>query len=103
MQTAPTDTSSLSLHDALPILAAARLHAEIPAVLRDDLDVDLAPRSIRFGIGRDVSDGVLSLDLPKDVLDRKSTRLNSSHSSISYAVSCLKKKTSHSLYCCFRR
>src|SRR5438309_8631672 len=27
------------------------------------------------------------------VLDRKSTRLNSSHSSISYAVFCLKKKT----------
>src|SRR5438309_8720383 len=28
-----------------------------------------------------------------DILDRKSTRLNSSHSSISYAVFCLKKKT----------
>src|SRR5689334_24375480 len=28
-----------------------------------------------------------------DFLDRKSTRLNSSHSSISYAVFCLKKKT----------
>src|SRR5689334_24651803 len=36
---------------------------------------------------------------PKDIKDRKSTRLNSSHSSISYAVFCLKKKnynnTSH--------
>src|SRR5256886_9351031 len=30
--------------------------------------------------------------------DRKSTRLNSSHSQISYAVFCLKKKTSHTLY-----
>src|SRR2546427_2853625 len=29
---------------------------------------------------------------PKSVLDRKSTRLNSSHSQISYAVFCLKKK-----------
>src|SRR5256886_13169288 len=29
------------------------------------------------------------------VLDRKSTRLNSSHSQISYAVFCLKKKTMH--------
>src|SRR3712207_7899173 len=28
----------------------------------------------------------------KEVLDRKSTRLNSSHANISYAVSCLKKK-----------
>src|SRR5688572_31643577 len=31
-------------------------------------------------------------DLPRGVLDRKSTRLNSSHSQISYAVFCLKKK-----------
>src|SRR5688572_32122727 len=29
------------------------------------------------------------------IVDRKSTRLNSSHSQISYAVFCLKKKTSH--------
>src|SRR3712207_7309112 len=29
----------------------------------------------------------------RDVLDRKSTRLNSSHANISYAVFCLKKKT----------
>src|SRR3712207_7462276 len=33
--------------------------------------------------------------------DRKSTRLNSSHANISYAVFCLKKKPSlHSLFCC---
>src|SRR3712207_7924721 len=31
--------------------------------------------------------------LPQDLLDRKSTRLNSSHANISYAVFCLKKKT----------
>src|SRR3712207_7446450 len=30
--------------------------------------------------------------------DRKSTRLNSSHAHISYAVFCLKRKTSHALY-----
>src|SRR3712207_7213401 len=30
-------------------------------------------------------------------LDRKSTRLNSSHANISYAVFCLKKKNHHSL------
>src|SRR3712207_9269221 len=29
---------------------------------------------------------------PRDVVDRKSTRLNSSHANISYAVFCLKKK-----------
>src|SRR3712207_7599393 len=32
------------------------------------------------------------LPLPQDRLDRKSTRLNSSHANISYAVFCLKKK-----------
>src|SRR2546430_8060183 len=37
--------------------------------------------------------GVLDdLRLEPEVLDRKSTRLNSSHSQISYAVFCLKKK-----------
>src|SRR5438309_11465879 len=35
---------------------------------------------------------VFRLDDPR-LADRKSTRLNSSHSSISYAVFCLKKKT----------
>src|SRR5690348_18203246 len=34
-------------------------------------------------------------DKRKLLLDRKSTRLNSSHPSISYAVFCLKKKTIH--------
>src|SRR5689334_5403330 len=35
----------------------------------------------------------MEADQPEFVLDRKSTRLNSSHSSISYAVFCLKKKS----------
>src|SRR5438309_5875722 len=33
--------------------------------------------------------------MSRQALDRKSTRLNSSHSSISYAVFCLKKKKKH--------
>src|SRR2546427_7522990 len=36
--------------------------------------------------------GAYESDLIQDALDRKSTRLNSSHSQISYAVFCLKKK-----------
>src|SRR5438309_7599034 len=36
-------------------------------------------------------------DLARQTPDRKSTRLNSSHSSISYAVFCLKKKKRHRL------
>src|SRR2546427_7978077 len=34
-------------------------------------------------------------DLRSELIDRKSTRLNSSHSQISYAVFCLKKKKKH--------
>src|SRR5207245_7135878 len=39
----------------------------------------------------------LDADLSNRLLDRKSTRLNSSHGSISYAVFCLKKKTPQTL------
>src|SRR5207245_7289321 len=48
--------------------------------------LDLPPEFV----GRQI-DAVLD-DLGADELDRKSTRLNSSHGSISYAVFCLKKK-----------
>src|SRR5438034_4391646 len=37
--------------------------------------------------------GPMERDLTRPALDRKSTRLNSSHTVISYAVFCLKKKT----------
>src|SRR2546430_11813375 len=37
-------------------------------------------------------------DDPEMAADRKSTRLNSSHSQISYAVFCLKKKKTHKTY-----
>src|SRR2546430_12188955 len=43
-----------------------------------------------------------SMNFNQAALDRKSTRLNSSHSQISYAVFCLKKKNTHYrqvLYC----
>src|SRR5438309_9619598 len=65
--TATTEIYTLSLHDALPISAAVA-GGRIPGPCRW--------RQRRYNGGR----------------DRKSTRLNSSHSSISYAVFCLKKK-----------
>src|SRR2546429_8847558 len=76
--TATTEIYTLSLHDALPIYAApgrgCRTVAVVgPAVLR-------ARRELR-------GDGVAGA-----AADRKSTRLNSSHGYISYAVFCLKKK-----------
>src|SRR3712207_173392 len=39
---------------------------------------------------------------PAERIDRKSTRLNSSHANISYAVFCLKKKNLHDVFICVR-
>src|ERR1041385_9475464 len=62
--TATTEIYTLSLHDALPIYDGKSLW--------------------RFPTG--------DLIFSSPALDRKSTRLNSSHGYISYAVFCLKKK-----------
>src|SRR5256885_11156577 len=81
--TATTEIYTLSLHDALPIwgtlsapyaraAAAVFGRASIPTGARDQ------SRQTDFRHG--------------EVTDRKSTRLNSSHLVISYAVFCLKKK-----------
>src|SRR5690242_21738456 len=74
---APTEIYTLSLHDALPISAHDR---------HDRYECD-AGEPVQ---GRGV---LLALRAPHRLVgDRKSTRLNSSHMSISYAVFCLKKK-----------
>src|SRR5438552_11035590 len=67
--TAPTEIYTLSLHDALPIFAEIRAaRGENVILVREETT-------------------------PEDFHgDRKSTRLNSSHQIISYAVFCLKKK-----------
>src|SRR5947209_9800791 len=44
--------------------------------------------------------GVITQARNNDGTDRKSTRLNSSHANISYAVFCLKKKKRHAAYRC---
>src|SRR5690349_22420078 len=66
--TTTTEIYTLSLHDALPILADQRV-GPVSGVAQQEFR------------GADPD------------LDRKSTRLNSSHVEISYAVFCLKKKT----------
>src|SRR5438105_8017798 len=80
--TATTEIYTLSLHDALPIYQSdlvARLVLENVLVFGDGLgDFALVQQLL---CGFDVF-----------ALDRKSTRLNSSHEWISYAVFCLKKK-----------
>src|SRR5688572_32349726 len=70
------------------------------AALREQAsDETLAQMGPRYGIHTGESLGVpmaamkrVARDLGRDHADRKSTRLNSSHSQISYAVFCLKKK-----------
>src|SRR5688500_20068491 len=83
---------SLSLHDALPILVQREQQASPEA------DKRAASRRHRAGTGDQPARNV-HLQLARRsrggnplVLDRKSTRLNSSHLVISYAVFCLKKK-----------
>src|SRR2546422_5084584 len=74
--TATTEIYTLSLHDALPIY-------ECLDMVCGKMVPDLSGRIQTDGFG-------FSYD---NDLDRKSTRLNSSHGYISYAVFCLKKKT----------
>src|SRR3712207_7751165 len=91
--TATTEIYTLSLHDALPILDPAGRYDVHPHALRPDLlGEGLAvgrQRRLRRGIG---GGGVMQRQAALDRGDRKSTRLNSSHANISYAVFCLKKK-----------
>src|SRR5258708_11215444 len=73
--TATTEIYTLSLHDALPIYGLTGLPA---AFEHDGIDACVPAAHTRS---------------PATVrIDRKSTRLNSSHQIISYAVFCLKKK-----------
>src|SRR3712207_8729854 len=94
--TATTEIYTLSLHDALPICVEGYRQAMAEA------GVDVDPAWVvesTFGIdsGADAARALMNLD-PRPtaifaVKDRKSTRLNSSHANISYAVFCLEKNT----------
>src|SRR5207245_10127895 len=90
----------LSLHDALPIsfpsvrftlTGSDRSTLELPAT-GETPEGRLA--RVAQVMGADFPDNAIAIDATRDGvhLDRKSTRLNSSHGSISYAVFCLKKK-----------
>src|SRR5437879_9959622 len=71
--TSTTDIYTLSLHDALPIFQPRRWSGGRPLV-------------------PSCGPGARAASAPGPQEDRKSTRLNSSHRCISYAVFCLKKK-----------
>src|SRR5688572_32616540 len=96
-ETATTYTYTLSLHDALPICHQA-LHAERRVgqrVVHHDVDAEGTGGRRTGVVGVDVVGRDRHLRGEGERPDRKSTRLNSSHSQISYAVFCLKKKNEH--------
>src|SRR3712207_8661177 len=82
--TATTEIYTLSLHDALPISG----HNVVDSYTQDD--------ALRFVVLVDLLLAMVGKALRERQdagdRDRKSTRLNSSHANISYAVFCLKKK-----------
>src|SRR5690349_23619372 len=86
--TATTEIYTLSLHDALPISQGQ----PVPGAKVTLVDGTPGGRTVRFNKGQ-----LQSLD-SRTKLDRKSTRLNSSHVEISYAVFCLKKKKKNVKY-----
>src|SRR5438034_5321649 len=80
---APPEIYTLSLHDALPICSIKDAPTVIEAIRSSVSKAGIKARESAIAIsGRE-------LIIKKD---RKSTRLNSSHTVISYAVFCLKKK-----------
>src|SRR2546429_6752323 len=87
--TATTEIYTLSLHDALPISVGVADRGPYDDRIR--LLVDLRIGQIPQAALRIIL-AVGAADADLDLGDRKSTRLNSSHGYISYAVFCLKKK-----------
>src|SRR2546422_7483486 len=91
--TATTEIYTLSLHDALPISFGKP--RTVPLDLGEEPDFilgEFTQHFLRIAVAGRLGAG--------EELDRKSTRLNSSHGYISYAVFCLKKKkkTKHNAY-----
>src|SRR5690606_41623509 len=100
--TATTQISPLSLHDALPILTAS---AQSGGEAERELDRTILPipeptppKYTELDVRQTKPPARFQVKAPQGapnviiILDRKSTRLNSSHVKISYAVFCLKKK-----------
>src|SRR5438270_7796124 len=88
-KTPPTTIYPLSLHDALPISQVHSRRRPNICVFRADGNEVFARHEGTCGCRAKTS----FPSARKTQIDRKSTRLNSSHSQISYAVFCFKKKT----------
>src|SRR5205807_9933233 len=98
----PLISSPLSLHDALPILSKLTIASETVHVAHvlsagavsrpHPCDFGLEPSSVLAITAAEETTDIAEVAEGPSV-DRKSTRLNSSHLVISYAAFCLKKKT----------
>src|SRR5687768_18212913 len=95
-QTATTESYTLSLHDALPISEGVDLEAASRALDEGLGNLHLFDSTrTKLGVSRKSiveAEAILGELEARLNQDRKSTRLNSSHGYISYAVFCLKKK-----------
>src|SRR5207248_10258687 len=92
---ATTELYTLSLHDALPISLASfasRRSVSLKRATRSDLDAPISSLLSPCFASLLPRCAVKGARTPRNRRDRKSTRLNSSHRTISYAVFCLKKK-----------
>src|SRR3712207_6851974 len=75
-------------------VGAARHHGRLAGMHVGRVVFQTAVHRDRAGIDVDAVVRAVARDQPEPI-DRKSTRLNSSHANISYAVFCLKKKKTH--------
>src|SRR5437870_11558481 len=94
MYTATTEIYTLSLHDALPISNTGGSEDTMSGVRRAAIEAALAATPEPSVESPKIDPAPLNVVrmTPPVEADRKSTRLNSSHVAISYAVFCLKKK-----------
>src|SRR5947209_15994667 len=93
-ETSSTEIYTLSLHDALPIWTTDALEG-LP---RAGLGIGVLMKLFRLTLRLLIGGLFIGHGTQKLFGDRKSTRLNSSHANISYAVFCLKKKTNSRIY-----
>src|SRR5437660_8348150 len=94
--TATTEIYTLSLHDALPILS---ISSQLPTAIKrrassTPVFMPLVADQATAAVFMTLTAGATAIRQQTGTTwqDRKSTRLNSSHVAISYAVFCLKKK-----------
>src|SRR5438045_7873844 len=95
-----TDIYTLSLHDALPIFNVLE---SAPDTI---VNTGVTGGGGELNLGNDTDDDTVAITSSGDVAivkDRKSTRLNSSHLGISYAVFCLKKKKKRNNIICITK